>query len=269
MPDFLHRRASHLIDEAKGLDAAGQAREACRRLVAAAELLERSFGRGHRDLPELFQLLSDLHHGLGEPAEAERFQTRAWELRHLRARRSRRLLAVSRLDPAFAAPDLDGWPATAHGLVERLRGDDLLEAAPEVLVFGPSQSGKTRLLHVLGHEAIERPWPARLYQGYELFEALATARRVLGVRRQLARLDRFAVLLVDELDPWHLTRGEAELFHTLLLHRRNRRSTVLATRTDRRLDPETFLERVRHTRALRYPSPTAVLVGLDRRDGER
>lgn len=270
MPNFLHRRASALIEEARGLAAAGGGREACRRLLATCELVERSFGRTHRELPELYQLLSDLHHGLDEVEEAARHQTRSWELLHLRARRLRRLLAVSGLaaEPETAAVDLDRWPPAVGALLEGLRGDAPFDPPPEVLAFGPTGSGKTRLLHVLGHQAIARPWPARLCPAYELLEILVEARRALRFRRTLSRLDRYRVLLVDELDPWSLTPREAEALHNTLLHRRGRRCTVLAIRTEKPLSPDAFLAGIRRTKGLRHAGPPTVLLALEgtRRD---
>jgi hypothetical protein len=70
------------------------------------------------------------------------------------------------------------------------------------------------------------------------------------------------VLLVDELDPWNLSREESEALHTALVHRRDRRCTMLAIRTERNTEAAEFLASIRRTKSLRSAGPRAVLIGL-------
>lgn len=264
MNNFLQRRACLLIEEARKLAAEGSGREACRRVLATCDFLGDSFDHIHRELPSLFQLLSDLHDALGESREAERYQIRAWELQRCRERQIRRLLAISRLSDGrlLTASDPRRWPPSVGALFGRIRDDTLLDPAPEVLIFGPPGSGKTHLLHSLGHEAIDRPWPTRLCLGYELLETLSRARRILQLHRELLRLDRYRVLLVDEVDPWSLKPEESEVFHAALLHRRDRRCTVLAVRTKRCSEAGRIVASLRRTKVLRSLSSGVVLLGL-------
>lgn len=264
MRDFLHRRASSLIGEARQLAAEGEGPEACRRLLATCEFLLRSFGSTHREIPELLQMLSDLYHVIGESREAEYYQTRAWELRHFQERNFRRLLGISRLaeEWTFSSANLERWPCSVQAFVHDIQNNPNSKLATEVIIFGPPRSGKTHLLHALGHEAIHRLWPTRIYLGYEFLESLVQARRSLNFHRSLCRLDRYVTLLIDELDPWNLSQDEAETLHTALVHRRGRRCTMLAIRTEQRFEEKGFLASIRRTKGLRYPSPDAILLGL-------
>jgi hypothetical protein len=230
MTDFLQRRATALVEEAKRLAAEGRSVEACRCLLETCDFVQRCFGSRHRELPELLQLLSDLHHARGDLGRAEHYQTRAWELRHLQVRHWQRLRSISRLDERWtlASADAARWPPPVHALFDRIRNDPNPGSSPEVVICGPPRSGKTHLLHALGHEAICRPWRTRVYRGDELLETLVASCRQASLRRRLARLDRYVVLLVDDLDPGHLSRDESDAVQALLLHRRSERRTLLA-----------------------------------------
>ncbi|MDQ6685520.1 MAG: ATP-binding protein, partial [Pseudomonadota bacterium] len=102
--------------------------------------------------------------------------------------------AVATLSKAhvMALAEADSWLAQGHNL----------------LAFGPPGAGKTHLIAGTGQALIDRGHRVRFMRTSELVQRLQAARRDLRLPAELAKLDRFDLLILDDLS--YARRDQAE-----------------------------------------------------------
>lgn len=102
------------------------------------------------------------------------------------------------------------------------RGDNLL-------LFGPSGVGKTHLACALARQLIEFDLPVRFLTATSLVQDLMRAKAQLQISALLHRLDRFALLIIDDLGYVRQSEAESSLLFDLIAHRYERRSLLLTS----------------------------------------
>jgi DNA replication protein DnaC len=113
--------------------------------------------------------------------------------------------------------------------VERLRTGRFVEQAHNVVAVGPPGVGKSHLLAAVGHDLIKLGHSVLWTSTSALVQRLLVAKRELRLPQELARLDRLACLILDDIGYVQQDREEMEVLFTLLAERYERRSILITT----------------------------------------
>lgn len=103
-----------------------------------------------------------------------------------------------------------------------VRGDN-------VLAFGLPGRGKTHLVCAIGHELIRHGYRVLFTPTYALVQRLLTAKRDLRLEKELATLDRFDVVILDDIGYVQQNREEMEVLFTFLAERYERKSVMITS----------------------------------------
>ena len=148
------------------------------------------------------------------------------ELEGRRQRRIARLLKASHLPAGktLATFELKRLPQRLQRLLPVLCEGDFVDHAENLLLFGLPSRGKTHFAAAVGHELVQRGREVLFSPTYQVVGQLLRAKRDLELERALRRLDRFEVLILDDLGYVQQSREEMEVLFTLLAERYERRS---------------------------------------------
>ena len=153
------------------------------------------------------------------------------ELAGRRQRRIQRRIKASHLPPGktLSAFDQKRLPLRVRRQLPQLRRGELLDRAENLLFFGLPGTGKTHLAAALGYEWIESDRSVLFTPTYQLVGRLLRAKRDLELERELRRLDRFQVVILDDIGYVQQSREEMEVLFTFLAERYERRSVVITS----------------------------------------
>lgn len=101
--------------------------------------------------------------------------------------------------------------------------------AENILVFGMPGRGKTHLVNAIGHELLRMGVTVLFIPTFELVQRLLVAKRELELSRELHRLDRFDVVILDDLGYVQQDREEMEVLFTFLAERYERKSVMITS----------------------------------------
>ena len=87
-------------------------------------------------------------------------------------------------------------------------GDAWLEKGANLLCFGPPGGGKSHLAAALGLALIEKGWRVLFTRTNDLVQKLQIARRDLVLEAAIAKLDKYHLLILDDLA--YVTKDQAE-----------------------------------------------------------
>lgn len=114
------------------------------------------------------------------------------------------------------------WPTLLDG--------GFADRAENIIAFGLPGRGKTHLLAALGRELILRHEYRVLFTPtFRLVQQLLAAKQALRLEALLRRLDRFAVVILDDLGYVQQSREEMEVLFTFLAERYERASVMVST----------------------------------------
>lgn len=133
------------------------------------------------------------------------------------------------LDKTFDLLELGRFPAAIQLQVERLRSGTFLGNAVNIVAAGKPGVGKSHLVAAIGHELIQQGYPVLWTSTASLVQRLLVAKRDLRLPQMLAQLDRFALLVLDDIGYVQHDRDEMEVLFTLLAERYERRSVAITT----------------------------------------
>jgi DNA replication protein DnaC len=150
---------------------------------------------------------------------AERAQRRL-----ARHRDESQLPADKRLETFDFAP----LPLLSKAHVQALaEGDAWIEKGSNLLLFGPPGGGKTHLACALGHALIDRGWRVFFTGTSELVQKLQAARRDLRLPAELGKLDRYDLLILDDLSYVRRDQAETSVLFELIAERYERKSIAI------------------------------------------
>jgi DNA replication protein DnaC len=178
------------------------------------------------------------------------------ELSERDRRRIERHLAEARLPPGKTIDsfDFDVVPMISKAQVMAITaGDAWIAKGANVLMFGPPGGGKSHLAAAIGLALIENGWRVLFTRTTELVQKLQVARRELQLESAINKLERFDLLILDDLA--YVTKDQAEtsvLFE--LISARYERKSMLITANQ----PFGEWNRI-------FPDPAMTLAAVDRR----
>jgi DNA replication protein DnaC len=146
-------------------------------------------------------------------------------------RRTERLLRASGLplEKTFRTFDLK-WLSPALQLhIERLKAGAFLEQAVNVVAIGKPGVGKSHVLAALGYELILSGHSVWWTPTSTLVQRLLAAKRDLRLPQELAKLDKYACVILDDIGYIQHDRDEMEVLFTFLSERYERKSVLIST----------------------------------------
>ena len=153
------------------------------------------------------------------------------EVSDRQVRRIERTRTNSHLPPGktLATLDLARIPTKVKRLLPALCEGSFLEKAENVLAFGLPGRGKTHCLCAIGHELVARGHSMLYVPAYKLVQDLLSAKKGMSLEREIRRLDRFEVVLVDDIGYVQQDREEMEVLFTFLSERYERKSVMITS----------------------------------------
>ena len=176
------------------------------------------------------------------PDFAERSDKESWQasrllgalLEHELAERAKRRIerhrTESHLDPTktFATFDFGVVPMVSKAHVMALAtGDSWLEKGATILLFGPPGGGKSHLGSAIGHALIDAGYRVLFTRTGEIVQKLQVARQSLQLPSALAKLDRFDLIILDDLSYVRKDQAETSVLFELIAERYERRSILI------------------------------------------
>ncbi|MEQ9321134.1 MAG: IS21-like element helper ATPase IstB [Polyangiaceae bacterium] len=182
--------------------------------------------------------IARLHEEIADKAEQEGWSF-AQYLRHVvvleieerRRRRIGRNLKASQLpgEKTLATLRRQRLPSAAAKQLPTLCEGGFAERGENVLIFGLPGRGKTHLACAIGHELVRRGRRVLFVPTYALVQRLLNAKRELELEKELAALDRFDAVILDDLGYVQQDRDEMEVLFTFLAERYERKSVVITS----------------------------------------
>jgi DNA replication protein DnaC len=177
------------------------------------------------------------------------------ELAERAHRRIERHLAEAHLPPGKTLDSFafDAVPMVSKAQVTAIAaGDSWLAKGANILMFGPPGGGKSHLAAAIGLALIENGWRVLFTRTTDLVQKLQVARRELQLEAAIAKLDKFDLLILDDLAYVTKDQAETSVLFELICARYERRSIMITAN-----QPFGEWNRV-------FPDPAMTLAAVDR-----
>ncbi len=152
------------------------------------------------------------------------------ELAERDRRRLERHLGDAKLLPGktLATYDFEAVPMVSKAQVMALcAGDAWLEQGANLILLGPPGGGKSHLSSAIGLALLEKGWRVLFSRTSDLVQKLQVARRELALESAIARLERFDLLILDDITYVSKDQAESSVLFELISARYERRSMLI------------------------------------------
>lgn len=152
------------------------------------------------------------------------------ELAERDRRRIERHLREAKLLPgkSLASFDFNAVPMISKAQVSALAaGDAWLTQGANCLIFGPPGAGKSHLASAIGLALVENGYRVLFTRTTDLVQRMQVAKRELALESLLARLDRYNLLILDDLAYVRKDQVETSVLFELISVRYERRSLLI------------------------------------------
>lgn len=152
------------------------------------------------------------------------------ELAERGRRRIERHLGDARLPPDKTLENFDfsAVPMLSKAQVSALAaGDAWLDKATNLLLFGPPGAGKTHCAAAIGRALVENGYRVLFTRTTDLVQKLQAARQGLQLEAAIAKLDKYDLLILDDLSYVHKDHAETSVLFELIGARYEHRSMLI------------------------------------------
>src|SRR6266851_4278659 len=119
-------------------------------------------------------------------------------------------------------------PAVSKAQIMALAaGDAWLDKGANVILFGPPGGGKSHLAAALGFALVENGWRVLFTRTTDLVQRLQIARRELALESAIAKLDKYHLLILDDLAYVTKDQAKTSVLFELIGARYERRSLLV------------------------------------------
>ena len=167
------------------------------------------------------------------------------ELAERETRRIDRHRAEAGLSPdkRLSSFDFAAVPSVSKAQVMALaEGHEWLDRGANVLLFGPPGVGKSHLVCALGHALVDAGRRVLFARCSEIVQRLQAARQELRLPQELAKLDRFDLLILDDLSYVRRDQAETSVLFELIAERYEHKSLAITANTPFSQWGEVFVE---------------------------
>lgn len=153
------------------------------------------------------------------------------EIHERRRKRIERYLKDSDLprDKTLATLTRSRLPTRVATMLPTLCEGAFVERGDNLLAFGLPGRGKSHLVCAIGHELIQRGYRVLFTATYALVQRLLAAKRDLRLEKELAALDGYDTVILDDIGYVQQSRDEMEVLFTFLAERYERRSVIITS----------------------------------------
>ena len=145
-------------------------------------------------------------------------------------RRIQRHLTDAKLPPGKTLDSFDFAVVPMLGkahVMALASGDSWLQKGTNLLCFGPPGGGKSHLAAALGHALVENGYRVLFARTTDLVQKLQTARQDLALAAAIGKLDKYDLLILDDLSYVHKDQAETRVLFELIAARYERRSLMI------------------------------------------
>jgi DNA replication protein DnaC len=145
-------------------------------------------------------------------------------------RRIERHLAEARLPvgKTFDSFDFDAVPIVSKAQMMALAsGESWIDSGANLLLFGPPGAGKSHLASAIGFALVENGRRVLFTRTSDLVQRLQVARRELALESALAKLDKYHLLILDDISYVSKDQAETSVLFELIGLRYERRSLLI------------------------------------------
>jgi DNA replication protein DnaC len=170
-------------------------------------------------------------------------------------RRIERHIAEARLPPSKT---LDNFDFAAVPMLSKARvmalaaGDAWLDKASNLLLFGPPGAGKSHCATAIGRALVENGYRVLFTRTTDIVQKLQVARQALQLETAIVKLERYDLLILDDLSYVHKDHAETSVLFELIGARYERRSMLITAN-----QPFAAWDKV-------FPSDAMMIAAIDR-----
>jgi DNA replication protein DnaC len=154
------------------------------------------------------------------------------ETNHRYENRLKRLLKESQLPigkqlSQYDFSEISG--VTAQQLQQKISRREWLTQGHNLMLFGASGLGKTHLAAAIGHGLIAQSIRVKFTSSTALVQRLQKAKEALSLDEALKKLDKYELLILDDIGYVKKSDSESQVLFELIAHRYERNSILITT----------------------------------------
>jgi|TARA_B110000263_G_C15290222_1_gene502889 DNA replication protein DnaC len=174
------------------------------------------------------------HKAINEQWQPEEYlaQLCGIEAHHRHESRLKRLLKDSQLPIGKQLSQYDFSEITgisAQQMKQKSMSVDWVRQGHNMILFGASGLGKTHLAAALGYALLEQSIRVKFTSSTALVQQLQKSREQLGLEDALKKLDKYELLILDDIGYVKKSDSESQVLFELIAHRYERGSLLITT----------------------------------------
>lgn len=153
------------------------------------------------------------------------------ELAQRETQRLQRYLKEAKLPPGKTLEQFNFklCEAQQNQITHLARSGEWLEQAENLLLFGPSGTGKTHLATAIGYAQVQQGRRVLFSPTTTIVQHLQQAKRQLQLPQALAKLDKYALLILDDIGYVKPSESESSVLFELIAHRYESASVIITS----------------------------------------